>query len=131
MALPITSIYTALFAIMMVPLSLSVSMHYLKTGTSQATPDVLKNDETLRRKTRAHGNFIEYVPTALILLGLLELSAANPIVLWVGGGAFVFARIIHAIGQLYTDTPALRAMGMIIGHFYFLLGAMYLIVLNM
>ncbi len=130
MTLPITSIYTALFAIMMVPLSLSVSMHYLKTGTSQATPDVLKNDETLRRKTRAHGNFIEYVPTALILLGLLEISAANRTILWIAGGAFVFARALHAFGQRYTDTPALRGMGMMIGHFYFLLGAIYLIILN-
>ena len=62
MMLTVTSIYTVVFSIMMVLLSLSVSMHYAKAGTSQADPDVMR-DETLRRKTRAHGNFIEYVPS--------------------------------------------------------------------
>ena len=37
--------------------------------------------EDLRRRLRAHANFAEYVPLALILMALLELQGAGGIVL--------------------------------------------------
>lgn len=129
MLLPITSIFTALFALMMVPLSLSISIHYARTGKNQADEGVLK-DETLRRKTRAHGNFIEYVPLALILLAMLEVSGETAMVLWSMGTIFLCARLIHAAGQRLSAKPALRGIGMMTGHMVYLVGAVRLIMLN-
>lgn len=92
---------------------------------------MLKNDEVLRRKTRAHGNFIEYVPLALVLMAMLELSGGAPLYLWIGGFALLTARMLHGIGQRFSDGPQLRGMGMLVGHVCYLIGALYLISLNL
>ncbi len=47
---------------------------------------------------RAHANFIEYVPMALILLGLLELSGLGATWLWIAGGTLLLGRVLHAVG---------------------------------
>lgn len=55
-------------------------------------------DEPLARAVRVHGNFGEYVPLALLLLGLLELSGIRPSLLWVLGLGLLLARVLHAVG---------------------------------
>ena len=48
---------------------------------------------------RGHGNFIEYVPIALILMGLLEANAAaSATTLHAMGIALVISRVIHPLG---------------------------------
>ena len=47
---------------------------------------------------RAHGNFIEYVPLALLLILLLELAAQAPLKLHLFGAALVIGRVLHAFG---------------------------------
>ncbi len=123
MTLPITSLLAGIFALLMVPLSLQVSMRRAKLGV--AVGDA--NDETLRRRIRAHGNFIEYAPTALIAVGLIEFaSAAKPLVIGLAV-AFFLSRALHAIGMLYTSTPTLRAGGMLIQHVAFLVAGVWLV----
>ena len=56
------------------------------------------NDPVLARAIRAHANFVEHVPFALLLLGLLELSGAPRAWLWAFGGVLLIARLLHAIG---------------------------------
>ena len=63
MPLPITALPAGVFALLMVPLSLQVSMRRAQLG-GMAFGD--GGDDVLRRRIRAHGNFIEYVPTAVI-----------------------------------------------------------------
>ena len=125
MPLPITSLLTGIFAVLMVPLSFQVSARRVKLG-GVSSGDA--GDETLRRRIRAHGNFIEYVPTALISVGLIEYAgAARGIVLGLAA-AFLVSRILHLIGMLYTSTPALRASGMLIQHAAFLIAGCWLLV---
>ena len=47
---------------------------------------------------RAHGNFTEYVPLALILMGLIELNGGPPPLLHGLGAALVVGRLLHAWG---------------------------------
>ncbi|NKC16763.1 MAG: hypothetical protein GKR94_32600 [Gammaproteobacteria bacterium] len=47
---------------------------------------------------RAHGNFIEFVPMALILLGLIEVNGADTTLLHVLGIVLVLSRIVHPFG---------------------------------
>ena len=56
-------------------------------------------DELMLSRIRAHGNFTENAPLALIgLIGLAMLSA-HPIALHVFGAAFFIGRILHAMGM--------------------------------
>jgi len=124
MTLPITSLLAGLFALLMVPLSLQVSMRRIKLAGAPAGG---AKDEILRRRIRAHGNFIEYAPTALIAVGLVELGGGATFLVAGLALAFFASRALHAIGMLYTSTPALRACGMLIQHAAFLAAGAWLL----
>lgn len=123
MSLPITSLLAGLFALMMVPLSLQVSLRRVRLGAGPGA----EGDDTLRRRVRAHGNFIEYIPTALVAVGLMELGgAARPLVLGLAA-AFLSSRLVHALGMLYTATPTLRGLAMLVQHAAFLVAGVWLV----
>lgn len=108
--LPITSIFAAAFAVALVALSIPVTVRRVKTGVPVGESDT---DATLRQRIRAQGNFIEYVPLALIALGLVEAHAAPAWIVLAIGGALAFGRLLHAIGMLRASAP-LRGFGMIL-----------------
>jgi uncharacterized membrane protein YecN with MAPEG domain len=123
MSLAITSLFAGFLTLMMVPLSLQISLR--RVGLKTTFGDA--GDETLRRRVRAHGNFIEYVPTGLIALGLVEWSGAPVLFVWVLGMALIFSRMLHSYGMLYTSTPALRAAAMLMQHAMFLAAGAWLV----
>lgn len=105
-ALPITSISAAVAALALVVLSIAVSM-------GRAKAKVLIGDGgdiMLLRRVRAQGNFIEYVPVGLILIGLLEASGASATLVWSVAIALGLGRLAHALG-MYADVLAGRAIG--------------------
>lgn len=53
----------------------------------------------LNSRIRAHGNFIENAPLALIGLMALAMLGAHPIALHVFGAVFFIGRILHAMGM--------------------------------
>lgn len=53
-------------------------------------------NKLLQMAMRAHGNFIEYVPMGLILMGVLELNKMNKLIVFVLGAFFLAGRIYHA-----------------------------------
>jgi uncharacterized membrane protein YecN with MAPEG domain len=123
MAFAITSLFAGLLTLMMVPLSLQVSLR--RAGVKAVFGDA--GDETLRRRIRAHGNFVEYVPTGLIALGLVEWSGAPSLLVWLLGMALVAARMVHSFGMLYTRTPVLLAVAMVTQHTMFLAAGAWLV----
>ncbi|MBZ4371609.1 MAPEG family protein [Corallococcus sp. AS-1-6] len=93
---PVTSLYAALNAFLTLALSANVS----RVRTQHK---VFRGDgghAGLSAAIRAHGNNIEQVPLALILLLLAELSGGNSTALHVFGGALLVARLGHAFGML-------------------------------
>lgn len=116
--LPVTSSLTAAFAIALVALSFPISLRRLKVGDMVGD----SSDEPLRRRIRAQGNFIEYVPLGLIGLGLVEADAAPVWLLVIIAGALAFGRLLHAIGMLGTST-SLRGVGMVLTYLALLLAA--------
>lgn len=60
-------------------------------------------NDALMARMRAHANFTEYAPLFLVLLALLELAHGSELWLWIGGAAFVLARVAHVLGM---DRPA-------------------------
>lgn len=114
----LTAYVAALAALALVALSLSVSLRRMKVGTELGLGD----DGVLMRRIRAQGNFVEYVPLGLILLGLAEYRGAAAVVLWAIIGLLVLGRALHAAGLLTGKTP-LRAAGMLATYAALLIGA--------
>jgi uncharacterized protein len=56
-------------------------------------------DEFLIRRMRAHANFVESTPFALILIAALEATKGSPNWLWYVGIAFIFGRLAHGLGM--------------------------------
>ncbi|MDE5455348.1 hypothetical protein GWE18_21400 [Bradyrhizobium sp. CSA112] len=116
--LPITSLFAAAYAVALVALSFPVSLRRLKVG--DMTGD--STDEILHRRIRAQGNFIEYVPLGIIVLGLVEAHAAPAWMVGAIGGVLALGRLLHAFGMLRASDPV-RGFGMIFTYLALLFAA--------
>ncbi len=93
-ALPITALYAGVLALLMLVLARNVVR-----GRSRAKVGLFDGgDEQLGRAIRIHGNFIEYVPIALILMGLVEINGVPAWALHAWGVVIVASRLVHAYG---------------------------------
>jgi uncharacterized membrane protein YecN with MAPEG domain len=103
----ITLLFASLHALLMLLLLARISRH--RHGHRIGLGD--GGDAELNRKIRVHGNFVEHVPFALLLLGLLELSGLAASWVWAFGAALLLGRVMHALGLSRTG-------GYSIGRFY-------------
>jgi len=92
---PITLLYGSLLGLLLVALSLHVLRYRVRSKTL--------GPGAAERMNRVQGNFVEYVPLALILLALLEDAGAPRLALHVIGGLLVVARLAHAYGLGYHE----------------------------
>lgn len=94
MALPVTSFYAALGALLLVGLAARIPAlrrhHQVGVGDGDQ-PD-------LARAVRVHGNAAEHIPIGLVLLALLEIQGGNFMALHLVGAVFLIARVLHAWG---------------------------------
>lgn len=121
-SLPITSLTAAMAAIMLAILTVMVGTKRLKTQTSLGTG----TDDNLLRRVRAHGNFTEYVPIALVLMALSELQGAGQILVCTTAVLLLSGRASHALGLLNNISNA-RKLGMITTLASILTPAVYLL----
>lgn len=56
--------------------------------------------EVLNRRTRAHANFIEYVPLILLLAALLETGGGSRTMIEILLVVLIVARVMHPFGML-------------------------------
>ena len=104
----ITGLYAALCALLVVILGLRVAYyrHSHKVGVGD------NGDRALVKRVRAHGNAVENVPIALLLLLLLELNQTQPAWIHACGIVLVIGRIAHAIGlSMSTGASLARFVG--------------------
>jgi uncharacterized membrane protein YecN with MAPEG domain len=95
----ITPIYAGLLALWFFVLSYRV-IRLRHQGTSLGDGG---NPELLRR-VRAHGNFSEYVPFILLMIGMLELGHFPAILLHVLGITLVVARLLHGYALSFRES---------------------------
>ena len=69
------------------------------------------NSDLLLRRSRAHANFAEYVPLALVLAAGAVYAGAPAWAVHAGGLLLIAGRLAHATA-LYTASAALRVAGM-------------------
>jgi len=72
-------------------------------------------DITLQRRIRGHGNFVDYAPMVLVLMGMLEVAGADRTLLFVIGGLLLVGQLAHGWALSFTDgNPLGRIGGMVL-----------------
>lgn len=105
----VTALYAAALALILVVLSARVIA--VRRRLRIAVGDA--GDDMLARRIRAHGNFTEYVPLALILMLAGEVAGAPDWMLHVLGAALVVGRVTHAWSLSAHSIPG-RTIGMVL-----------------
>ena len=107
--LKITAIYAAILTFVYVKLTLNVIN--LRRQNEVSLGDGGRDD--LQQAIRSHGNFAEYVPLGLILLGCLEANHIHWTIVLLLGGLFTVGRLYYAKAFLEaTPNIELRVQGM-------------------
>ena len=87
-----TSCYASILGFLFFYLSLSVirerKFNKISLGSGK--------NQFLKQKIRAHANFAEYTPIALILIFLSEMNGADPVLIHGAGICLLLGRILHA-----------------------------------
>jgi uncharacterized membrane protein YecN with MAPEG domain len=104
--IPITAIFAGLLALMLVGVSIRVTVLRAKKKINLFDG----GDPEMGRAIRVQGNFVEYVPMALALMGLIEWMGATPWLVYLYGIALVVARVLHAWGIYASAFPG-RTIG--------------------
>lgn len=104
----ITILYAGLLGLLSVALAVVIGRVRGRTGVSIGDGGNVEVVVAMRR----HANFVEIVPLALILIGLLELNGVGNGAIHGLGAGLVVARICHAIGYGTNDSLiTLRIIG--------------------
>jgi uncharacterized protein len=111
--LQLTMLYAAMLALLFSILTLLVVIQRRKNDVPYGDDNITP----LRSAIRAHGNFVEYVPFALILLGLLEFSGFSRTTLNALFIALLAARIAHAVAMFSATGTRLYFVTRIFGAF--------------
>ena len=103
-AIPITaSIYAAILGLMAVALTVRVIMGRAKTGIQSGDG----GNAPLGQAIRAHANFAEQVPLALLLIVLVEATGTPTILVHTLGVVLVIARLANAWGLSHSLGPTM------------------------
>jgi uncharacterized membrane protein YecN with MAPEG domain len=89
-----TSLYAAILVVILIALS-------VKVIGARRSAKISINDgenENLKRRIRAHGNFIEYTPIFLLTLAIAESQGLDHNYIHLLGSIFIAGRLFHAYG---------------------------------
>ncbi len=109
--LPATTLAAILNGGLLVALTLGIGMTRRKTHISLGSG----GDEHFARQRRAHGNGVEQIPLALILLALAEMQGAPYVLLWACVILLTLGRFGHAVHFWFKNIPwQMRLYGVIL-----------------
>jgi uncharacterized protein len=121
------ALYAGLNAILLVVLAINTGA---RRGAQKAFDPGAVGDAALTRAIRAHANFIENAPIALIMLAALALTNTAALPIHILGATFTFARVSHALGMMQPKHPnLLRFVGNVLS-WLVLLGGGFLCLLR-
>lgn len=105
--LPVTLTTASILALIAVVLAVRVVIGRFKHRVAHG--DGANKDMSVLIRT--HANFVEYVPLALILMGILEMSKVNRLALAILAVLLVIFRVFHVIGMPMRAPNFFRASG--------------------
>jgi uncharacterized membrane protein YecN with MAPEG domain len=97
----LSSVYAAIFGLLAALLTVRVIMGRVRTGIQSGDG----GDASLGQAIRAHANFAEQVPLALLLIVLVETTGAAPVAVHIFGIVLIVARSINAWGLSHSLGP--------------------------
>lgn len=103
MQVSITALYAGILALIVVVLAINVTLHRVKLRVplgDGGNPQML-------RMIRLHGNAIEYIPLALVLMTLYEINGGWHTALHIVGIALVSGRVLQTWGMWGTPNANL------------------------
>lgn len=115
--LPITLCAAAAAALLNILLAMRCGRARMKAKVSVGDG----GDAWLIKRMRAHANYTEFTPFALILILVLELTGRGGPVLAASAAIYILARILHMFG-MEPDEPSKMRMFGILGTMLLLLG---------
>lgn len=124
MSVQITATFTAILALLQIYCTLQV----VRRRRAQLISLGDQGDKELQRRVRAHGNFIETVPMALLIILINELQGLSASWLYTLGGALIVGRISHYIALTRKVSLQFRVFGMVTTLLVMLVGAILLVV---
>ena len=101
MPIPITALYAGILALLVIALGINVTAHRVKLRVplgDGGNPQML-------RMIRLHGNAIEYIPLALVLMAVYEINGGWHTALHAIGIALVAGRLLQTWGMWGTEMP--------------------------
>jgi uncharacterized protein len=104
----LTLLFAGLCALLQTALTALVIRRRAQAGVSLQDG----GDQQLLERIRAHGNFVETAPMALLLLALLEMNGLAASWIWGFGAMLVAGRMLHAYGLLSGRVAWPRLVGM-------------------
>ena len=120
----ITSFYAALLALLFIFLSKRV----ITTRREERVSIGDGNNPRLCRAIAVHNNFAQYVPFALLLMTLVELTPAPLLLIHVLGLLLLVGRLVHAWGvSCANEKYTLRVVGITLTLLVIGLAALYLL----
>jgi uncharacterized protein len=105
--------YTLLFAGLCALLQCLLTALVIARRTKLGISLLDGGDKLLLKRIRAHGNFIETAPIALLLLALLEWHGFPTWAVMGFGALLVVGRVLHAIGLIHSHMRWARIAGML------------------
>jgi uncharacterized membrane protein YecN with MAPEG domain len=127
MNLPITSLLAGFMAIFIMALNVHLSIRQIHLGG-----DVFKNmsdgagDDILIRRRIAFMSAVFNIPMSILLLGLIEYSAASRVQVIILALTLIVSRVLHVIGCLYETVPKIRTFAIMIQFGYFTVCGLWL-----
>ncbi len=88
---PITALYVGIHGIFALALAIYVAIRRGQTKISLGDG----GNESMLQAIRVQGNYLEYVPIALLMILVLELMQTSSIILHVMGGLLIIGRLAH------------------------------------
>ncbi len=110
--LPVTSTLMGGLIILLVVLSAMVTARRAVLGGIQFGDN---DDEVLRARIRAHGNFIEIAPMVILGIGLMEYAGASQTLLCWFAGIFFLGRVLH-MARMVIGNPFIGLFSIISQH---------------
>jgi uncharacterized membrane protein YecN with MAPEG domain len=90
---------TAIFSTILAFIFIRLTFHVIELRKLHKVAFGHGGVDSLEKAIRAHGNFSEYVPISLILMGTLEFNGAPSFWIVILGAFFVLGRYFHARGM--------------------------------
>jgi uncharacterized membrane protein YecN with MAPEG domain len=125
--LPITLATTGILGLLYIGLSVNVSR--LRRGSMNAKDESGATPKQLAIAIRMHGNFSEYVPLGILLLGGLEYAGSSPTLVGLLAAMLILARILHPIGMQRPAPNPYRAFGALLTYGMITAGSIFAILL--